>query len=104
MSTKIESSSPYAHASAASAARPNGAKAAASEAAATPPAARTEDTVRLTGDAMQMQELERSLAKTAAVDVKRVDEVRRAIAEGRYQVDPERIAAKLLQSERSLGY
>lgn len=41
-------------------------------------------------------------ASPAGMDLERVERVRRAIAEGRYRVDPRRIAAGLTRSEREL--
>lgn len=48
------------------------------------------------------QNVESVLASTPVVDVDRVAEIKRAIAEGRFQVNPERIADGLLQSVRDM--
>lgn len=48
------------------------------------------------------QNVESVLASTPVVDVERVAEIKRAIAEGRFQVNPERIADGLLQSVRDM--
>jgi len=48
------------------------------------------------------QNVESVLANTPVVDVDRVAEIKRAIAEGRFQVNPERIADGLLQSVRDM--
>ena len=48
------------------------------------------------------QSVESVLASTPVVDVERVAEIKRAIAEGRFQVNPERIADGLLQSVRDM--
>lgn len=61
------------------------------------------DTVKLTGVALGLQNLDSAIARTPAVDVKRVDALRNAIANGNYQIDPHAIAAKLLGSEQLLG-
>lgn len=47
--------------------------------------------------------LERRIAETPAVDRERVEALRTAIAEGRYEVRPDRIAERLLAMERLLG-
>jgi negative regulator of flagellin synthesis FlgM len=48
------------------------------------------------------QNVESVLASTPIVNVERVAEIKRAIAEGRFQVNPERIADGLLQSVRDM--
>ena len=57
------------------------------------------DSVRLTDDAVMLAELREHLAAAPAVDGKRVAETRLALAEGRYQIDAQRIADKLLHLE-----
>lgn len=76
-------------------------------AAATAPASaggsRGDDTVQITGDAMQLQSLEKAIGGEPAFDSQRVEALRAAIAEGRYQADPERIASKMLGSNPPLA-
>lgn len=48
------------------------------------------------------QNVESVLASTPVVDVERVAEIKRAIAEGRFQVNADRIADGLLQSVRDM--
>jgi len=48
------------------------------------------------------QSVDSILATTPVVDVERVAEIKRAIAEGRFQINPERIADGLLQSVRDM--
>lgn len=48
------------------------------------------------------QSVDSVLASTPVVDVERVAEIKRAIAEGRFQINPERIADGLLQSVRDM--
>lgn len=48
------------------------------------------------------QSVDSVLASTPIVDTERVAEIKRAIAEGRFQVNPERIADGLLQSVRDM--
>ena len=64
---------------------------------------RGDDTVQITGDAMQLQSLEKSIGGEPAFDSQRVETLRAAIAEGRYQADPERIASKMLGSNPPLA-
>ena len=60
------------------------------------------DPVRITDQAKQLAALEQAIKAMPAVDEARVAEIRKALDEGRYQVNPERIADKLLRSERDL--
>jgi negative regulator of flagellin synthesis FlgM len=58
--------------------------------------------VVITETARTLAELETKLAGLPAINDSRVAAVRRAIEEGRYQVDPQRIADKLMRMERDL--
>jgi negative regulator of flagellin synthesis FlgM len=60
------------------------------------------DPVRITDQAKQLAALEHAIKGMPAIDEARVAEIRRALDEGRYEVNPERIADKLLRSEREL--
>lgn len=62
----------------------------------------TEDPVQITAQAKQMAALEQTINSLPVVDEARVTEVRRALDEGRYEVNADRIADKLLRSERDL--
>lgn len=73
---------------------------AAAPAASPPPAGG--DKVSLTDTAARLQELEALLANAPEVDPARVEELRAAIAEGRYSVDTVHVADKLIALERSL--
>jgi len=64
------------------------------------------DKVSLTGDAVRLQQLDRSaasLGKDPPVDGKRVASLRSAIASGRYKVDAEAVAAKMSRLEGDLA-
>jgi negative regulator of flagellin synthesis FlgM len=62
------------------------------------------DNMRLTGDAAGLQALERELgAAPAGIDVARVNQVRAALADGSYRIDPQEIANRLLVLERELS-
>jgi negative regulator of flagellin synthesis FlgM len=60
------------------------------------------DTVSLTSAGVHLAEIERALANVPVVDAKRVEEVKQAITDGRYQVDSARVADKLLSFEDAL--
>lgn len=62
----------------------------------------TQDTVDVTDAARMMQRLEAMLAAAPSTDQSRVEEVKRAIASGAYQIDPERIAAQVARLERDI--
>ena len=61
------------------------------------------DTVSLTDTAARLAELDRALANVPVVDAQRVEEVKQAISEGRYQIDPAKVADKLLSFETALS-
>ena len=63
----------------------------------------TDDTVNLTGDAMQLQDLGKSLSGEAPIDTKRVAALRASIASGSYKIDSQSIASKLLNIDGVLG-
>ena len=59
--------------------------------------------VSITDQAKQLASLEQALQSLPAVNESRVAEISSAIQEGRYQIDPERIADKLLRLEQELS-
>lgn len=61
------------------------------------------DTVHLTGNAMQMQDLHEAVSKSSAFDSKRVEALRTQIAQGRYQINDHSVASKMLNFETSLA-
>ncbi len=68
--------------------------------AAVPPA----DSMRLTGEAEGLQALQRELgSEPAGVDANRVSEIRAALADGSYRVDPQQVASRMLALESELG-
>lgn len=77
-----------------------GARATADQKAAATPA---DSSVTLTDAAKRLAALERAIAAVPEVDTARVEELRDAIASGRYSVDAERIATRLLDLERELA-
>lgn len=62
----------------------------------------TGDTVSLTDAANLLKKLEKSLDALPVVDTQRTEALRRAIADGTYQVDPQRVADKLLAFDTML--
>lgn len=72
-------------------------------AAATPAAASSSKAVSITDQAKQLATLEQTLQSQPAINEGRVAEIQLAIQEGRYQIDPERIADKLLRFEQELS-
>jgi negative regulator of flagellin synthesis FlgM len=58
--------------------------------------------VQLSPLSAQMQAIESSMADTPVVDSARVAEIRQAIAEGRFKVNPDAVADSLLQTAREL--
>jgi len=70
---------------------------------AVPAAAGGTTAVNITDQAKQLAALEQALQNLPAVNEARVAEIRSAIQDGRYQVNPERIADKLLRFEQELG-
>lgn len=64
--------------------------------------ARTSSTVNINPLASQLQSLEGRLAQEPAVDAQRVAEIRQAIKDGRFTINPEAIADKLVASVKEL--
>lgn len=58
-----------------------------------------EQSVSVTGEAAALLALERAVAETPEVDRERVEHLREAIAAGRYEIDYERTAARLIELE-----
>ncbi|MCK5639616.1 MAG: flagellar biosynthesis anti-sigma factor FlgM [Gammaproteobacteria bacterium] len=61
------------------------------------------DTVSLTDTAARLRELENTLATLPVVDAQRVEDIQKSIAEGSFDVDPEKIAVKILEFEGELN-
>lgn len=59
--------------------------------------------VQITESARRLAALEQAVRDMPEVDAARVAEVRRALAEGRHEVRPERIAERLLRLEQQLA-
>ena len=61
------------------------------------------DTFSLTSKASQLQQLETQIANLPVVDTQRVEDVQHAIATNTLQVEPARVADKLLSFESGLA-
>jgi len=62
----------------------------------------TADTVSLSDNAVQLGKLDNTAVSTPVVDTQRVEQVRQAIKDGSYEVDPAKVADKLMQFESIL--
>ena len=61
------------------------------------------DSVNLTDTASMLKKMEASLATVPVVDTKRVESVKQSILNGSFNVDPNRIAEKMLNLENMLN-
>lgn len=61
------------------------------------------DNVHITQSARSLAALSRAVSETPDIDSGRVAAVQQAIDAGQYTINPERIAARLLQLEQDLG-
>jgi negative regulator of flagellin synthesis FlgM len=59
--------------------------------------------VHITGSALQLADLEQQVKDMPAVDEAKVAAISSALAEGRYQIQPEKIADHLMQLEQALA-
>lgn len=68
-----------------------------------PNGAGAEDVVQLTDLGARLQELGKAVESVPEVDRARVEQLRQALSDGTYQIDPEAIADKLVAMENLLG-
>ena len=61
------------------------------------------DSVSLTPQAQQLNELRKKANDAPAVDQKKIDQLKKAIADGDYRVNPEKLAASIANFEFKLG-
>lgn len=73
------------------------------ESPASAPAAAPTDLVSLTESARRLGELSQEAAAGEAVDMGRVESVRQALDEGVYEIDPRKIAERMLALEQAIG-
>ncbi len=62
----------------------------------------TSDKVTFTGDAAQLRGLEDAVRQTSGVDTKKVEAIKTAITEGKFEINAEKIATKLIELESDL--
>ncbi len=62
----------------------------------------TSDTVSLSDSARQLGKLENTVSASPVIDTQRVEAVKQAIQNGEYEVDPVKVASKLMQFESML--
>jgi len=62
----------------------------------------TMDTVSLSDSAKQLGRLESSVSASPVIDTQRVEAVKKAISNGEYDIDPVKVASKLMQFESAL--
>lgn len=60
------------------------------------------DQVAISSLSARLQEIEANLKSAPVVNAERVAEIKQAIAEGRFKIDPERIADGLLRDVRQM--
>ncbi|MBA4500898.1 flagellar biosynthesis anti-sigma factor FlgM [Marinobacterium marinum] len=65
--------------------------------------ARQDDTVRLSDTAQALQQRSSETRHSPDIDTDRVEHIKAALNEGRYTIDNERIADRMLQFEELLG-
>jgi len=64
----------------------------------------TPDTVTLTDMAAQLHKLEAMVHAAPVVDTARVEEVKQALRSGQFQLNPDRVAEKMVGFENALGH
>lgn len=62
----------------------------------------TTDTVSLSDNAVQLGKLDSTVVTTPVVDTHRVEQLKQAISNGSYEIEPARIADRLMQFESVL--
>lgn len=62
----------------------------------------TSDTVSLSENAVQLGKLESSVVSMPVSDTQRIEQVKQAIMDGSYTIDPAKVAEKLMQFEAIL--
>ena len=70
--------------------------------AAPAPSAQKSDSVSITAQAQQIQNVQAKMADMPEIDQKKVDAIKAAIAEGRYKIDPEKLATNIANFENDL--
>jgi len=60
------------------------------------------DSLRLTGEATNLQAIERELTTAPAIDAQRVAAVRESLQNGTYKINPDAIASRMLELDQQL--
>ena len=60
------------------------------------------DSINLTESATRIKVLEEQVARLPIVDTKKIEQVQNSINNGTYEVNPERIAEKMIQFEKEI--
>ena len=60
------------------------------------------DSLRLTGEATNLQAIERELTTAPAIDAQRVAAVRESLQNGTYKINPDAIASRMLDLDQQL--
>ncbi|MCL1129256.1 flagellar biosynthesis anti-sigma factor FlgM [Shewanella sairae] len=60
------------------------------------------DSVSITAQAQQIQNVQTKMADMPDVDQNKINEIKAAIAEGRYKIDPEKLASNIANFENEL--
>lgn len=63
----------------------------------------TQDSVVVSSQAQQLQGLQSKISSLPDVDMQKVAEIKAAISEGRYKVDPEKLAGNIAQFEANMN-
>ena len=63
---------------------------------------RTTRSLRLTGEATNLQAIERELTTAPAIDAQRVAAVRESLQNGTYKINPDAIASRMLELDQQL--
>ncbi|MBU1237143.1 MAG: flagellar biosynthesis anti-sigma factor FlgM [Gammaproteobacteria bacterium] len=66
------------------------------------PSASEAEQVDLSSLSARLQEVSAAIANTPEVDTARIAEIKQAISEGRFQINPDRIAEGLLENVRQM--
>lgn len=61
------------------------------------------DSVSITSQAQQVQGAQSNLSNLPEIDMQKVDAIKLAISEGRYKVDPEKLASNIATFEQALS-
>lgn len=61
------------------------------------------DSVSITSEAQELQNVQTKMSNIPEVDTQKVEEIKLAIAEGRYKIDVEQLATNMAKFESELG-